>query len=61
MQNSWDAWEKEWKNAKNFFESKGNAETISKLKNKWHREFEELLKYFYEKGKDYSISKESVK
>ena len=42
--NIWDLWEKEWKNAYNFFNSKGNIKTKSKLKDKWHKEFVEMLK-----------------
>lgn len=38
-----DLWTKEWNNAYKFFNSKGNAETKSKLKNKWYKEFEEMI------------------
>lgn len=37
--NIWDLWEKNWENASNFFQSKGNTTTRSKLKNKWYKEF----------------------
>lgn len=51
IQNSWDAWKKEWNNAKSFFDSKGNINTMSKLKTKWNKEFVEMLQLFYNKGK----------
>lgn len=38
-----ELWEKEWKNAYNFFNTKGNIETKSKLKTKWNKEFKEIL------------------
>jgi len=41
--NIWHLWEKEWKNAYNFFNSKGNTQTKSRLKNKWNKEFKEML------------------
>lgn len=42
--NIWDYWEKNFYNAKRFFESKGNIKTRSKLKDKWYKEFVESLK-----------------
>lgn len=36
-------WEKEWNNAHKFFNSKGNTETKSKLKDKWCKEFKGML------------------
>ena len=48
MINMWDLWEKEWKKAYNFFNTKGNATTKSRLKDKWYKEFKEML-YFVEK------------
>ena len=46
--NIWDLWEKEWKNAYNFFNSKGNIQTKSRLKDKWNKEFKKML-YDFEK------------
>ena len=43
MINVWKLWEKEWKNAYNFFNTKGNTKTKSRLKDKWHKEFIEML------------------
>lgn len=40
--NTWDLWQKEWKNASNFFETKGNIEAKSKLKDKWHEDFRNM-------------------
>ncbi len=37
-------WEKEWKNAYNFFNTKGNIQTKSRLKDKWCKEFKGMLK-----------------
>jgi len=34
-----DLWALEWKNAYNFFNTKGNIHTKSKLKDKWYKEF----------------------
>jgi len=44
MINTWDLWEKEFNNAKKFFETKGNIKTKSKLKDKWYKEFIQSLK-----------------
>lgn len=41
--NIWDLWQKEWENASNFFQSKGNVKTKSRLKDKWYKEFKEML------------------
>ena len=41
--NIWDLWAKEWKNAYNFFNTKGNLKTKSRLKDKWYKEFKEML------------------
>ena len=38
-----DLWEKEWKNAYNFFNSKGNIKTKLRLKKKWYNEFRWML------------------
>ena len=43
MINVWKLWEKEWKNAYNFFNTKGNTKTKSRLKDKWHKEFKKML------------------
>jgi hypothetical protein len=34
-----DLWALEWKNAYNFFNTKGHIHTKSKLKDKWYKEF----------------------
>ena len=47
-----DLWEKEWKNAYNFFNSKGNINTRSRLKDRWNKEFKEML---------YSTEREIIK
>lgn len=36
---NWNIWSNNFFNAKKFFESKGNGETKSKLKDKWFKEF----------------------
>ena len=38
-----DLWAKEWKNAYNFFNTKGNLKTGSRLKDKWYKEFKDML------------------
>lgn len=38
-----ELWTKEWKNAYNFFNSKGNLQTKSRLKDKWNKEFKAML------------------
>lgn len=43
MINVWDLWTKEWKNASNFFNSKGNSKTTSRLKDKWYNDFKKML------------------
>ncbi len=40
-------WEEEWKNAYNFFNTKGNLNTKCKLKAKWKKRFIEMLKEMY--------------
>jgi len=40
-----DLWKKEWKNAYNFFNTKGNTKTKSRLKKKWYKEFKEMLMF----------------
>ena len=35
----WDFWERNWENARKFFESKGNMDTKSRLKDKWYNEY----------------------
>lgn len=40
----WNYWEQNWNNAKNFFNSKGNIQTKSKLKKKWYKDFEAMIK-----------------
>lgn len=35
----WGMWTRNFHNAKKFFNSKGNSETLSRLKDKWHNEF----------------------
>ena len=35
----WEMWRDNWKNAKKFFESKGNAQTKIKLKGEWYKKF----------------------
>ena len=42
--NAWDMWSRNFYNAKRFFESKGNMETKSKLKDRWYRQFEKDLR-----------------
>ncbi len=37
--NVFDEWKRDFFNAKKFFESKGNSNTLSKLKDKWYKEF----------------------
>lgn len=39
-----DLWDDEWKNAYNFFNTKGNLKTKCKLKAKWKKEFIDMLK-----------------
>lgn len=39
----WQVWERNWKNAKRFFESKGNIDTRSRLKDKWFKDFKKDL------------------
>ena len=41
--NIWELWEKEWKNAKRFFDSKGNIRTKSKYKDKWFKDFSDII------------------
>ena len=38
-----DLWEREWNNAHQFFNSKGNNKTLSKLKDKWYKDFKAML------------------
>jgi len=40
-----ELWKKEWKNAYNFFNSKGNIHTRSRLKDKWNKEFKAMLMF----------------
>jgi len=40
---SFEMWRDNFKNAKKFFESKGNLNTRSRLKDKWHKDFYEKL------------------
>lgn len=40
----WDKWEQNFNDAKAFFESKGNTDTKSKLKNKWFNNFIKNIK-----------------
>ena len=42
-QATWELWTKEWQNAYNFFNSKGNVKTKSRLKNKWHKDFMNII------------------
>jgi len=42
--NVWELWEKEFYNAKAFFDSKGDMKTKSRLKDKWYKSFEKSLK-----------------
>ena len=42
--NTFDLWAENWENAKRFFESKGNAETKSKLKDRWYKDFMDMFK-----------------
>jgi hypothetical protein len=50
----WEIWSRNWENAKRFFESKGNAKSRSKLKDKWFKNFrndlESIDKQSYQKG-----------
>ena len=39
MKEDWDIWEENFKDAKAFFESKGNLQTRAKLKSKWYNNF----------------------
>ncbi len=41
--NVWDLWQREWKNASKFFQSKGNTKTKSKLKDKWYKDFKDMM------------------
>lgn len=41
----WELWEQNWKDASNFFNSKGNIKTKAKLKKKWYDNF---MKNIYE-------------
>jgi hypothetical protein len=54
--NNWDAWGKEFFNAKAFFTTKGNVHTQSALKDKWNKEFMKIISYFFEQGKAQAIS-----
>uniref|UniRef100_A0A6M3XER0 Uncharacterized protein n=1 Tax=viral metagenome TaxID=1070528 RepID=A0A6M3XER0_9ZZZZ len=39
----WDIWERNFYNAKRFFDSKGNTKTRSRLKDKWFKDFKKDL------------------
>lgn len=45
----WKFWEENWKCAYNFFNSKGNIKTKSKLKYKWHKTFLSFFKEIEDK------------
>ena len=40
-----ELWDKEWKNAYAFFNSKGNTHTKSMLKTKWYKNFKRILMF----------------
>lgn len=44
MLNIWDLWKREWTNAYDFYNSKGNVKTKSKLKDRWYKDFVKILK-----------------
>lgn len=41
--NTFDLWERNWKDAYNFFNSKGNSQTKSNLKDRWYKDFMEMF------------------
>ncbi len=43
MKSTWEYWEENWNNAYKFFNSKGNVNTKSGLKDKWYKEFVKML------------------
>jgi len=47
----WKYWEKNWDNAKRFFDSKGDIDTKAKLKKKWHDDFMKMFKEIEEQLK----------
>ena len=44
MMDAFEEWAKNWKNAKAFFDSKGNNKTTARLKVKWYNGFMDTLK-----------------
>lgn len=57
----WKLWEKEWKNAYAFFNTKGNLKTKCRLKAKWYKEFKEsFLEVERELGKNIEILRNEV-
>ena len=42
--NTWELWDKNFHNARNFFKSKGNNQTKGRLKKKWHDDFMQMFK-----------------
>lgn len=56
--NPYDYWEQNWKDAKEFFESKGNTMTLIKLKNKWYNNF---MKIFSDIAKYIRPTNKSIK
>lgn len=42
--NPYDYWEKNWEDARKFFETKGNIKTKCKLKAEWYNNFMQIFK-----------------
>ncbi len=57
MINTWKEWEKNFFNAKRFFESKGNLQTRSRLKDKWYKEFFNIFEKIEEELKSEDTQK----
>jgi len=45
---AFEEWTKNWKNAKRFFDSKGNAKTTAQLKKEWYDGFMDTLKGWHQ-------------
>ncbi len=48
--NAWELWGQNWRDASNFFNSKGNIQTKARLKEKWHDNFVKNIKWVKERS-----------
>ena len=58
---NWKMWSKNWDNAYNFFNCKGNVHTKSRLKNKWNKDFMNDILFLIEQSGNQGIQSEREK